>query len=80
MSEIIPKKVRSALVFKSLIWIVTTVMMNMIGIFIVILEWSNAINFYKEIYYWPLIAYIFLTLMTFVVKPPRSKKKEEQKK
>lgn len=76
MSEFIAKKVRSTFIFKSFIWILTTVMMNMIGIFIVILEWSNAINFYKEIYYWPLIAYILLTVLTLVVKPPRSKKKE----
>jgi hypothetical protein len=47
MSEYIPKNVKSAFIFKCLVWLLTTVMMNMIGIFIVILEWSNAINFYK---------------------------------
>jgi len=54
--------------------------MNMIGIVIVILEWRDALKFYEDIYYWPLIAFFVLTLLTFVLKPPKSKKEKKENK
>lgn len=78
-SDSIPKPIRQSLLFKALIWLSATLLMNMIGIVIVLLEWKDGLRFYADIYFWPLIVMGGLAVLTFVVRPPKSKKKEAKK-
>ena len=76
-SGAIPKRITEALVFKAAVWLAATLLMNMIGIVFVILEWKDALRFYADIYYWPLFAFLVLTLLTFAIRPPNNKFKKQ---
>ena len=39
--------------------------------------WKDALRFYADIYYWPLFAFLVLTLLTFAIRPPNNKFKKQ---
>lgn len=72
-SQILPTKITNSTIFNILTWIFSATMMNYIGMFIVVLEWEDAVLFHSNIYHWGTILLVLLFVLSFVLRPPRQK-------
>lgn len=73
-SQLLPKKVADSPLFLLLTWLTSCVMMNFVGMVGLILEWNAAVKFYADLYYYPVIIYGVLLVLSLTVKPPSTKK------
>jgi hypothetical protein len=76
MSAKIPLKIKTSRACQVLTFLAITTLINYIGMFMVLLTWENAVQFYSDIYYYGSIVLAILFGLTFIIKPPRSNKKE----
>ena len=54
-------------------FILSSSILNYIGMFMAILNWDSAIEFHSDVFHWASITLLIATLLTFVIKPPRAK-------
>lgn len=57
---------------------VSMLYMTYIGMFIVVLEWEDALSFHRDIYHWGTVSLLTAFTLSFVLLPPRRKTEHKQ--
>jgi hypothetical protein len=70
---VFPQKITNSKLFTVLTWCVSATLMNYIGMFMVVLDWEDAIAFYSDLHYYGSVIFVVLFLLSFVLRPPRQK-------
>jgi magnesium-transporting ATPase (P-type) len=77
-SQILPKSMKNSIIFQILTYFISLSLMTYIGMFIVLLDWSDALAFHNNFYHWGTILLVLFTIFSFIIPPPRSKNKKEE--
>ena len=72
----LPKSIGESWLLKGVTWLAAFCMFTPVGMAGAVLEWKGALLFLKDIYYYPLILYPLLLLLSLVVVPPKVKAKK----
>lgn len=77
MSFYLPQKARDSLVSTILVFIVGLTIFTYIAMGMVMLDWGLMIELFNSLYWCITIAIFFVFILSMVIKPPRTPKKEK---